>query len=141
MTIQHTVKSGETLGTIAQLYYGDKSQYTKIAAANPQLTNINIIKVGQVLNIPLAGPVPLPTVKTTAPVQVAAAPVSTTVAPKPVYTTSIAPYVPATPTPLLPSVSIVDRLKGLLQNKRLWIALAVAVGAAYYLKSREQKGT
>ena len=48
----HTVQSGDTLWGIAKKYYGNGSQYTKIAAANPGIKNPNLISPGQVLTIP-----------------------------------------------------------------------------------------
>jgi LysM repeat protein len=47
----HTVQSGDTLWGLAKKYYGDGSQYTKIASAN-SIANPNVISVGQVLTIP-----------------------------------------------------------------------------------------
>ncbi len=47
----YTVKSGDCLWTIAKKYYGDGSQYTKIANAN-KIGNSNAIYPGQVLTIP-----------------------------------------------------------------------------------------
>lgn len=53
----HTVKSGETLGTIAKFYYGNPKRYTDIFAANTKvLPNADTVSVGQQLVIPLAGP-------------------------------------------------------------------------------------
>ncbi len=49
----HEVKSGETLGKIAQRYYGDASLYPKIFEANKDvLKDPNMIRVGQKLRIP-----------------------------------------------------------------------------------------
>ena len=48
----YTVKKGDTLWALAKYYYGDGSKYKLIAAANPQITNPNLIYVGQVLVIP-----------------------------------------------------------------------------------------
>lgn len=49
----HEVASGETLGAIAQHYYGKASLYVKIFDANrDQLSNPNLVKVGQKLKIP-----------------------------------------------------------------------------------------
>ncbi len=48
----YTVKKGDTLWTLAKYYYGDGSKYKLIASANPQVTNPNLIYVGQVLVIP-----------------------------------------------------------------------------------------
>jgi LysM repeat protein len=47
----HTVQSGDTLWGLAKKYYGDGSQYPKIASAN-SIANPNVISVGQVLTIP-----------------------------------------------------------------------------------------
>lgn len=49
----HTVQSGDTLWGIAKKYYGNGSQYTKIASANPDIKNPNLIYLGQILSIPV----------------------------------------------------------------------------------------
>ena len=49
----YTVKPGDNLSKIAKLYYGDANQYTKIAKANG-LSNPDLVKVGQTLQIPAA---------------------------------------------------------------------------------------
>lgn len=49
----HEVVSGDTLGAIAQKYYGKAGAYMKIFEANRDiLDNPNLIKVGQKLQIP-----------------------------------------------------------------------------------------
>jgi len=49
----YEVKAGDTLGAIAQRFYGKASLYPKIFEANKDiLTNPNLIKVGQKLKIP-----------------------------------------------------------------------------------------
>lgn len=49
----YTVKSGDTLGAIAQRHYGKASQFTKIFEANrPMLEHPDRIYPGQVLRIP-----------------------------------------------------------------------------------------
>jgi len=49
----YEVKSGDTLGAIAQRFYGKASLYPKIFEANRDiLTNPDLIKVGQKLKIP-----------------------------------------------------------------------------------------
>ena len=47
----YTVVSGDTLWAIAERFYGDGSQYPKIASANG-IANPDLIMVGQVLTIP-----------------------------------------------------------------------------------------
>ncbi|MDZ7625936.1 MAG: LysM peptidoglycan-binding domain-containing protein [Ignavibacteriaceae bacterium] len=49
----HSVESGESLSKIAKHYYKDANSYMKIFEANKdQLTNPDMIKVGQKLKIP-----------------------------------------------------------------------------------------
>jgi len=48
---QYTVQSGDTLGRIANRFYGDPLTWEKIAAAN-NITNPDLIYPGQVFNIP-----------------------------------------------------------------------------------------
>lgn len=49
----HMVAAGDTLGHIAQKYYGKANQYMKIFEANREiLDDPNLIKVGQKLKIP-----------------------------------------------------------------------------------------
>lgn len=50
----HTVAKGETLSAIAKEYYGKASDYPRIFEANrDQLKDPDLIKVGQVLKIPV----------------------------------------------------------------------------------------
>ena len=53
-----TVQAGDCLWSLAEKYYGDGSQYKKLAAANPEITNPNLIYPGQVLTIPAADDLP-----------------------------------------------------------------------------------
>ena len=48
----HTVVAGDTLRKLAISYYGDMDNYTRILDANPEITNENLIRIGQVLQIP-----------------------------------------------------------------------------------------
>jgi nucleoid-associated protein YgaU len=49
----HKVVSGDTLGKIAKIYLGEANKYMKVFEANKdQLTNPDLIKVGQELKIP-----------------------------------------------------------------------------------------
>ena len=47
----YTVASGDTLSAIARKFYGDSSEYQKIASANG-ISNPNVIRVGAVLTLP-----------------------------------------------------------------------------------------
>ena len=49
---QITVKYGDTLEKIAIRYSGSKSGINQIIDANPQLTNVNQLSVGQVIHLP-----------------------------------------------------------------------------------------
>lgn len=49
----HIVVKGETLGKIAEKYYGDPSLYKKIVEANqPLIKNPDLIEIGWKLRIP-----------------------------------------------------------------------------------------
>jgi len=54
---QITVRQGDTLGTIAIRYYGSEDAVSELITANPQLTDINRLSVGQTINLP-AGSAP-----------------------------------------------------------------------------------
>lgn len=47
----HVIKPGDTLGHIAQKYYGSASKWSRIADANPTI-DVNALRVGQELQIP-----------------------------------------------------------------------------------------
>jgi hypothetical protein len=49
---KYTVQPGDSLSKIAQTVYGDMKLYTKILEANKEITDPNLIRVGQVLVIP-----------------------------------------------------------------------------------------
>jgi len=52
---KYTVKGGDTLSKISKQFYGDANQYMRIFEANrDQLSDPNMIDVGQVLTIPSA---------------------------------------------------------------------------------------
>ena len=61
---KYTVKEGDTLFEIANIYYGDGYKFEEIAKAN-NLTSVDMIEVGQILEIPKLEMTTL----TTAPVQ------------------------------------------------------------------------
>ena len=48
----YTVQSGDSLWAIAKRYYGDGSKYKELAAANPDISNPNLIYSGQSIVIP-----------------------------------------------------------------------------------------
>jgi nucleoid-associated protein YgaU len=48
----HTVRSGETLGSISQRYYKDSAQWPKILKANPSLKGASSLRPGMKLKIP-----------------------------------------------------------------------------------------
>ena len=54
----YTVVSGDCLWNIAKKFYGSGTDYKRIAAANPFITNPNLIYPGQVLTIPAADDLP-----------------------------------------------------------------------------------
>ena len=49
---EYVVKSGDTLGKIAQKFYGDARRADVLVRANPQLTDPNRLRVGMKLTIP-----------------------------------------------------------------------------------------
>ncbi len=49
---QITVREGDTLETIAVRYYGSKDGVSELIEANPQLTDINRLSVGQTIYVP-----------------------------------------------------------------------------------------
>ncbi|MDR7330667.1 Gmad2 immunoglobulin-like domain-containing protein [Corynebacterium guangdongense] len=51
---EHVVKSGETLWGIAQQHYGTGNLYHRLLAANPSITNPNLIHAGDVIRVPRA---------------------------------------------------------------------------------------
>jgi LysM repeat protein len=50
--MKYTIIRGDTLGTIAAKFLGDKSRYKEILNINPQITDPNKIFPGQIINIP-----------------------------------------------------------------------------------------
>ena len=73
MTVQ-VIKPGDTLGHIAQKYYGSARSWTRIADANPDV-DVDSLRVGQELRVPACEisnsvrgtttrPVPVPTGRT-----------------------------------------------------------------------------
>jgi LysM repeat protein len=127
--MKHTVQSGETLGTIAQKYLGDKSRYTQILAVNPQITNPNLIRVGEVLTIPTS------TQSILSVGQSAAASTPATLLPVPVTATqSFSPAASYT-SAVAPQQSLLERLQS---NKKLIVMLLIGAGLFFYASSRKR---
>lgn len=57
-TKTYTVQAGDCLWSLAEQFYGDGSLCRRLAAANPEITNPNLIYPGQVLTIPPADRLP-----------------------------------------------------------------------------------
>lgn len=51
---EHVVKSGETLWAIARQHYHNGNLYHRLLAANPAITNPNVIRPGDVIRVPRA---------------------------------------------------------------------------------------
>lgn len=54
----YTVQKGDCLWNIARKFYGDGKLYTRLAAANPEIKNPNLVYPGQTLVIPAADTLP-----------------------------------------------------------------------------------
>jgi nucleoid-associated protein YgaU len=52
--LEHVVVSGETLWGISAEYYGSGNHYHRLAVANPQISNPNVIHAGDVIRVPMA---------------------------------------------------------------------------------------
>ncbi len=106
----YTIVSGDTMGTIAAKFLGSSTRYKEIIALNPQIADPNILQIGQVINVPNA---------------VIASP-STTADPLP------------TPPPSNSS-QLLDKIKLLLQNKKLLAGIGAGIILLMYLNSRKSK--
>lgn len=51
---EHVVKGGETLWAIARQHYHNGNLYHRLLAANPAITNPNVIRPGDVIRVPRA---------------------------------------------------------------------------------------
>lgn len=52
--VEYVVRSGDTLGKIAGEFYEDTGLYRRLVAANPSITNPNLIHPGDVIRVPRA---------------------------------------------------------------------------------------
>ena len=116
----YTIKTGDTLGTIAKRFLGDSGRYREIASLNG-ITNPNLIKLGQVIRIPTQSATSAAPVSMSIPVATAA----------PAFTT---PSYPAEIPSIDAGGSMIQRLMG---NKKLLIALAIGVGLFFYMKTQK----
>lgn len=110
----YTIQKGDTLGTIATKFLGDKSKYKEILSANPQIKDANKIYPGQKINIP------------------------TTKAPS---SSQIVQNLPTTVTnhqPASPEGSFLDKLKTAFQDKRVVFGLIGIMGVFAFLKYKKK---
>ena len=121
----YTVQSGDTFATIAKKFLGDSQRYKEVIAVNPQVADPNLIKVGEVLNIPDTS--------------------SATVAPPRGVASSFA-FPSLIPSAQASDVStstdgssFMDKIKGLAQNKPLLIGVGVSLAVYLYLQSKRNK--
>lgn len=52
LVVVPVIQSGETLWRIAQQHYGNGNLYHRLLAANPSITNPNLIQVGDLIRVP-----------------------------------------------------------------------------------------
>jgi Tfp pilus assembly protein FimV len=135
----YTIQRGDTLGTIAAKTLGNAARYKEILAVNPQVTNPNLIKVGQVLQLPAAAK-PAAT----------KAPITTTATKTMTPSTSNLPVVTSAPQKSLvfdqpgettsygQSTTIMEKIKNLMQNKTLMLALAAGLVAFLMMKKKKK---
>lgn len=115
----YTVQAGDTLSSIAQDFYGSSSSYSAIMAANPSITNANVIYEGQILQIPDSG-----TPAVSAPVTMA-----------PPTSQAASTPAPTAPTSLLGAAPEMTKMMWIL------VALSAAVLGFYLMKHfAEKKG-
>lgn len=60
--MEYTVKAGDTVAKLANTY---KTTVSAIAKANPAITNVNFIRVGQKIEIPMASSASVPAIAVT----------------------------------------------------------------------------
>jgi len=121
----YIVQSGDTLGTIAAKFLGDSQRWQEIADANPQITNPNLIKVGEPLVIPSTQQGQMSSVK----------PSSSFSFPSLIPSASASTLTPDQPT----GTKFMDKIKELAQNKTLLIGIGVGLVALLYFNSRRSK--
>lgn len=112
--MNYTVGKGETLGIISQKFFGTTTKWRDIWTANPQISNPDVIRVGQIITIPSTSKALVPVTQ---------------------------PVIEAKFTPVLQSTgSVADKIRALLQDRRTLIILSIGlVGAAYLISQRNKK--
>ncbi len=94
----YTVKSGDTLALIARDIYGNFQLYEQLCAFN-NITNCNVIEVGDVINLPTTAQLNTTAAPAAAATPAATAPATTaTTTPAPVATTAVTTTTPVTGT-------------------------------------------
>jgi hypothetical protein len=121
--LSYVIKSGDTLSKLAGIYLGDIQKYREIAVLNPAITDMNVVKVGQVIFIPT-------TSSEIEAARIAASKMRTT-------NYALAPYV--APTSFSPDSGVVDVVTNVFSNKKLWIALFLGIAAIFYMKSKKSR--
>ena len=54
INVQQPQPSGDTLWSISKQHYGNGNLYHRLLAANPDITNPNVISVGDIVRVPRA---------------------------------------------------------------------------------------
>jgi LysM repeat protein len=112
----YTVQKGDTLGKIAAKFLGDSTRFKEILAVNPDITNPDIIRIGQTITIQAAPP---PTVLT--------APIPTSRALVPTSTNTS---------------SFMTKVKDFYSNKKVMLVLALGLaGVLFMIKMNQRKLT
>lgn len=119
----YTIQSGDTLGKIATKFLGDATRFKEIMAVNPQITNPNLIKVGQIITLPAAA---------TASPSIPASPTA------PISSSNLPAVVSA--APVIQSSSYMDKVKSILGNQKLMLAVGLGlIGVLVIIKKKQQK--
>ncbi len=112
--MNYTILKGDTLGTVAQKFLGSSTKWRDVWAANPQISNPDVLRVGQIITVPA-------TTKALVPVT------------QPVIKPVVQPSVQV-------SSGIADKIKAILQDRKMLIILSIGlVGVAYMMTQRKTK--
>lgn len=120
----YNVQTGDTLGKIAAKFLGDATRFKEILAVNPQITNPNLIKVGQQITLP-SGASRSPSIPSSP-----TAPLAASKALIPVSAVA----------PSLPESSFMSKVKDFYSNKKVMVALALGLaGVLVMIKMKQRK--